>query len=83
MLKAFIVIVGTFLLFSFIHYAAKNKKPFKRAFISMLIGSITLAAVDLFSGISGIYIPITSLSLIISTVGGVPGVAFLVLMSIL
>ena len=83
MLNAFIVAVGAFLLFSFIHYAAKKKKPFKRAFLSMFVGLLTLAAVDLTSGLSGLYIPVTSLSLIISVFGGAPGVALLALMSVI
>ena len=83
MLKVFIIGAGTFLLFSFIHYAAKKKKPFKRAFISMLIGVGSLTAVNLLSGLTGVYVPVTELSLTVSAVGGVPGVALMVLMGAL
>ncbi|MBQ3264969.1 MAG: pro-sigmaK processing inhibitor BofA family protein [Ruminococcus sp.] len=81
MLNVFIVTVSTFLVFSFIHYAAKKKKPFKRAFLSMLLGVATLCAVDLFAGLTGVYIPVTRLTLLTSLAGGVPGVALLVLLS--
>ena len=82
MLEVFICASATFLIFSFIHYAAKKKKPFKRAFLSMLTGLLLLAAVDILSGVTGVYIPVTKLSLLISTVGGAPGVALMVLLTI-
>ena len=77
-----IITVGVFLIFSFIHYAGKNKKPFKRALLSMLVGIAALTAVNLTSGLSGVYIPVTQLSLLISGAGGLPGVALLVLLSV-
>ena len=82
MLLVFIVFVSAFLIFSFIHYAAKKKKPFKRALLSMLLGAGTLIAVNLFAGMTGVYIPVTKLTLLTSVVGGVPGVALLVLLSV-
>ena len=81
MLIAFIVSVGTFLVFSFIHFAAKKKKPFKRALLSMVLGLLTLGVVDLLSGLTSVYIPVTWLTMGTSLVGGVPGVALLVLLS--
>lgn len=81
MLLLFIVSVSTFLIFSFIHYVAKKKKPFKRAFLSMLIGVFTLCAVNLLAGLTGVYVPVTNLTLMTSIAGGVPGVALMVLLS--
>ncbi len=81
MLFIVIVSLSTFLIFSFIHYAAKKKKPFKRAFLSMLIGVAVLCAVNLLSGFTGVYIPVTKLMLLTSMAGGIPGVALLVLLS--
>ena len=82
MLEVFLYGSAIFLLFSFIHYAAKKKKPFKRAFLSILTGLAVLAAVDILSGFSGVYIPITKLSLLIAAAGGVPGVALMVLLTV-
>ena len=82
MLFIFIVSISTFLIFSFIHYAAKKKKPFKRALLSMLIGLLTLGVVDLLSGFTGVYIPVTKLTLLTSVAGGIPGVALMVLLSV-
>lgn len=81
MLFIFICAASTFLIFSFIHFAAKKKKPFKRAFLSMLIGILVLCGVNLLSGLTGVYIPVTKLTLLASMAGGVPGVAVLVLLS--
>ena len=82
MLIAFIVSVGTFLVFSFIHFAAKKKKPFKRALLSILAGLLTLGVVNILSGMTGVYIPVTQLTLLTSAAGGVPGVALMVLLSV-
>ncbi len=80
-LKTVLIFLGIFLLISFIHYAAKKKKPFRRAFLSMLIGVLTLCAVNLLSPLTTVYIPVTELSLTVSAAGGIPGVALLVLLS--
>ena len=79
----FIALVSVFLIFSFIHYAAKKKKPFKRAFLSMLSGILLLGAVNTASGLTGVYIPVTRLTLLVSAAGGVPGVTLLVLLTAL
>lgn len=81
-MKLLLILLGVFVLFSFILFAAKNKKPFKRAFLYMLIGVFSLFAVDLLSSLSGVYIPLTELSLLTSTVGGVPGTALLVMLTL-
>lgn len=83
MLYVFLAVGCTFLLFSFIHYAAKSKKPFKRAFLSMVLGIAVLCAVNCLSNLIGVYIPVTKLTLLTSMIGGVPGVALLVLLTAL
>ena len=80
-MKTVLIFVGIFLVFSFIHYAAKKKKPFKRAFLSMLAGVLVLGIVNLLSPLTTVYIPVTELSLILSCAGGVPGVALMVILS--
>ena len=75
-------VILLFLVFSFIHYAAKKKKPFRWAFLSMLSGIAVLYGVNLCAGFSGVYVPVTQLTLLVSAVGGVPGVAVLVLLSV-
>ncbi len=74
---------GAFILFSFIYFAIKNKKPFKRAFISLLFGLVTFFVVDLLSFATHVYIPVSAFSVLVSAFGGVPGVALLVMMSVI
>ena len=74
---------GTFIVFSFIHYASHSKKPFKRALLSILIGLLSLAAVDLLSSFTSVYIPITTLSVLTSAVGGLPGTALMVMLTMM
>ncbi len=80
-MKTVLIFVGIFLVISFIHYASKKKKPFKRALLSMLTGVLTLALIDFLSPLTTVYVPVTELSLIISSAGGVPGVALMVILS--
>ena len=80
-MKAVLIFIAIFLVLSFIHYAAKKKKPFRRAFLSMLLGTAALGVVDLLSPLTTVYIPITELSLAVSAAGGIPGVALLVILS--
>ena len=70
-------------MFSFIHYASKKKKPFKRALVSMLVGLLTLGLINLISTLTTVYIPVTELSLTIAAAGGIPGVALMVILSAL
>lgn len=77
------VLAAAFILFSVLHYAAKNKRPFKRALISMSAGLLTLAAVDLASGLTGVFIPVSLLSVLTAVVGGVPGVTLMLFLNLL
>lgn len=74
--------LGCLFVFSVIHYLSRKKHPVKRALISMIIGALTLTAVNLCSGFTGVYIPISLLSIIISVIGGVPGVALMLILNI-
>ena len=48
----------------------------------MIIGALALTAVDLCSGFTGVYIPISLLSIMVSVIGGVPGVALMLILNI-
>ena len=83
MIRFLIVSAVSFLFFSVIHFLGKNKKPCKRAFISVLCGPLCLVIVNVLSSVTGVLIPVTELSLATSVTGGIPGVALLVIMSVL
>ena len=77
------VVSSAFLLFALLHFLAKNKRPFKRALLPMSAGLLALAAVDLLSGLTGVYIPVSLLSVLVSAIGGVPGVTLLLFLNLL
>ncbi len=77
-----VILVSAWILFALLHYLSKNKRPFKRALLSMAIGLITLLAVNLLSGFTGVKIPVSLLSLLTSAVGGVPGVTLLLFLNL-
>ena len=76
-------LLGTFIVISFIHYASNIKKPFKRAVLSILLGLLSLAAVNLLSSFTSVYIPVTTLSVLTSAVGGLPGTALMVMLTVI
>ncbi len=77
-----LVFFSTFISFAVIHYISKNKRPFKRSFISMSVGLLTLLAVNLTSTFTGVYIPVSLFSILISLVGGVPGVTLILALNL-
>ena len=83
MIRLFTVTIITFLVFSIIHFWGKNKKPCKRAFVSVLCGPLCLIVVNILSSITGVLVPVTELSLMTTVAGGIPGVALMVIMSVL
>ena len=51
----FFIIIGiAVIIFSIIHKINKNKRPVKRALISMLSGAAALAAVDILAAFTGV-----------------------------
>ncbi len=77
-----LIILGIFISFAVIHYISKNKRPFKRAFISLCCGALTLLAVNLTSGFTGVYLPVSLLSILVSLAGGVPGVTLMLALNL-
>ena len=77
------VLAAAFVLFAFLHFVAKNKRPFKRALISLAAGLFALAAVNLTSSLTGVYIPVSLLSVLTAAVGGVPGVTLLLFLNLI
>lgn len=71
------------LLFACIYGVSKNKKPFRRAFLSMLFGVISLAVVNIIGIYCNVSIPISPFSLTVSACGGVPAVAAMLLIDTL
>ena len=78
----FISIGSAFLIYAVLHRLSKNKRPVLRAFLSILTGAAALAAVDLTSVFTGVYLPLSLLTLTVSLVGGIPGVTALLALNL-
>ena len=78
-----IILLSAFVIFAALHYAEKNKRPFKRALMSVCIGLAALAAVNLMSGLTKVSIPVSLLSVLTAAVGGVPGVTLLLFLNMI
>ncbi len=77
------IFAAAFLLFAVVHAAAKNKRPFRRALLSMLSGLLTLTGVNLLAGVTHVAIPVSLLSIMTAALGGVPGVTLLLFLNLI
>lgn len=77
-----LTLFAAFIVFAFVHYIAKNKRPFKRALISMSVGAVLLLLIHFTFPITGVTIPISLLSILTSVIGGVPGVTLLLFLNL-
>lgn len=82
-MKICIVYLVVIIVFSIIHKIGKNKKPVRRSFISLLTGFGCLLLVNIASLFTGVYIPYSLLSILVSTIGGVPGVTALLTVNLI
>lgn len=72
-----LIIFCVIIIFAIIHYIGKNKHPFRRACISIACGGLTLLAVNLSGAFTGVYLPVSLLSILVSIIGGIPGVTLM------
>lgn len=75
------IIISFFVLYAVVFKIAKKKKPLKRAFLTMIAGILVLVVIDIISVFTGVYLPVSPLSLTVSACAGVPGVATMLLLS--
>ena len=74
----YLIIVGcSFVIFAIIHKIGKNKKPVRRAFLSLITGFVSLIAINISSIFTGVSLPFSMLTIVVSLVGGIPGVTTL------
>ncbi len=77
----FIAVIVAYIIYSIIFFIAKKKKPFKRAFLTMLFGFATLIIIDISGVYTGVYLPLSAFSVCVSAVCGIPGVASMLIIS--
>lgn len=81
-LEIAILIISTFILFAIVHKIDKNKKPVRRAFVSMITGVLSLLIVNISGIFTGVVLPVSVLSMITSLVLGIPGVTMLLTLNL-
>ena len=68
-----------FLTLVIVHIFMRSRHPVRSAFLSLFPGVIALGCVDITSVWTGVYIPVSPLSLSVSSVLGIPGVTMLLI----
>lgn len=75
------VLGATFILYLFIQIFSKNNRPIKSTFLSLSIGLLSLLAVNLSSVFTGVSIPLSTLTICSSAVGGIPAVTLMLIIN--
>ncbi|MBQ1243306.1 MAG: pro-sigmaK processing inhibitor BofA family protein [Clostridia bacterium] len=83
--------IGSYIIFAFLILSGiiilavtlRNEKPFKNIFLSLFSGIGSLFAVNIASAITAVSLPVNTLTLSVSAVGGIPGVVLLLISDVL
>lgn len=68
------VILGAIILFAILYGTKKSDQPIKRAVSTVATGIIALTGVNIAGIFTGVYLPVSTLSICASAVGGIPAV---------
>ena len=60
-----------------------SRRPVRSALVSMLCGLVSLCAVNLFSPLTSVSLPVSRLSLLVSAILGIPGVTAMLLLQMI
>lgn len=77
-----LIYLGALILFAIIHKIGKNKKPVRRGIVSLLTGLLCLICVNLCSVFTGVCLPYSIFTILVSTIGGIPGVTALLTLNL-
>ena len=81
--EIFGIFIGVLFVMSVIQKISGAKTPVRAAIISMLSGVLALTAVNLLSGFTNIFIPVSMLSLGVSAFLGISGVTLLLILQMI
>lgn len=68
------VILGAIILFAILYGIKRSNQPIKRAVSTVATGLIALTGVNIAGIFTGVYLPVSTLSICASAVGGIPAV---------
>lgn len=71
----------TVVVFVIIQAVSGNKKPFKKAIGSMVLGLLALTVVNLCGAFTGVVLPVSTLSVCTAAIGGLPGVTLMLILN--
>ncbi|HHZ06111.1 MAG TPA: transcriptional regulator [Clostridiales bacterium] len=71
----------SFVVIIIIQAISGNKKPIQSALGSMVLGIIALMAVNICGNFTSVTLPISTLSVSIAAIGGIPGVTLMLLLN--
>ena len=77
-----LTLVGSLAVYAAVHYIAKNKRPVKRALISMCVGIVLMLVINLTARWTGVFMPVSLLSLLTAVIGGVPGITLILFLNL-
>ena len=83
--------IGSYIIFTFLLLCGiitlavtlRSEKPLKNLFLSLFSGVGSLFAVNIASALTAVTLPVNTLTLSVSAVGGIPGVVLLLISDIL
>lgn len=77
------ICTGVFIILVIIQKISGSETPVRSVILSMLVGILALTAVNLCSGFTNVSVPVSLLSLIVSSVLGIPGVTMLLILQMI
>lgn len=83
--------IGSYIIFTFLLLCGiiilavtlRSEKPFKNLFLTLFSGVGSLFAINIASALTAVTLPVNTLTLSVSAVGGIPGVVLLLISDIL
>lgn len=73
------VTLGSIIFFAILYAVKRSNKPVKRAITTVATGVVSLIAVNIAGIFTGVYIPVSTLSICASTIGGIPAVTVMLI----
>lgn len=73
------VVIGAIIFFAILYGIKKSQHPLKRSITSVATGILALTGVNIAGIFTGVYIPVSTLSICASAVGGIPAVTVMLI----
>lgn len=78
-----LISLGIFICLVFIQVLIRSKHPIKKTILNILIGIFSLIAVNISSTFTGVFIPVSLLSIGVAAILGLPGVTTILILNMI